>query len=197
MRGCAPSRLAGENQCGGRRHAKGRRGPIRVKPARSRAQGLRIERWNHLSTGHLSTWSVAECYPCRRARSFAFARYLARHRRAGGFLGQSDGSNADHFRDLFFSLGVLPTKSVREYYREVTNGLIDIQGDVVGPFRMPQTLASYAHGGSGLGSALPNARTMARDAALAANPTVNFTPYDNDGDGFVDAFIVIHAGPGA
>jgi len=102
----------------------------------------------------------------------------------------------NHFRDLFFSLGALPTKSVREYFRDVTNGLVDIQGDVVGPFRLPQTLAAYAHGGSGLGATLPNARTMARDAALAANPTVNFTPYDNDGDGFVDAFIVIHAGPG-
>ena len=103
---------------------------------------------------------------------------------------------ANHFRDLFFSQGVIPTKSVREYYHEVTNGLVDIQGDVVGPFRMPQTLATYAHGAAGLGSALPNARTMARDAVTASNPTVNFNPFDNNGDGFVDAFIVIHAGAG-
>jgi immune inhibitor A len=102
----------------------------------------------------------------------------------------------NHFRDLFFSTGVLPTKSVREYYKDVTNGLIDIQGDVVGPFRMPQTLATYAHGASGLGATLPNATTMARDAVTASDPTVNFAPYDNDGNGFVDAFIVIHAGPG-
>src|SRR3954453_12940901 len=33
-----------------------------------------------------------------------------------------------HFRDLFFALGAAK-KSVRDYYREVTNGLIDIQGD--------------------------------------------------------------------
>ena len=101
-----------------------------------------------------------------------------------------------HFRDLFFKQNG-PQKSVRDYYAEVTNGLIDIQGDVVGPFRMPQTLAAYAHGASGMGSTLPNAQTMAHDAAVAANPTVNFTPYDNDGNGFVDAFIVIHAGTGA
>jgi immune inhibitor A len=103
----------------------------------------------------------------------------------------------NHYRDLFFSTGVLPTKSVREYYNDVTNGLIDIQGDVVGPFRLPQTLATYAHGASGLGSTLPNATTMARDAVVASDPTVNFSPYDNDGNGYVDAFIVIHAGPGA
>jgi immune inhibitor A len=101
-----------------------------------------------------------------------------------------------HFRDLFFSQGG-PKKSVRDYYAEVTNGLVDIQGDVVGPFRLPQTLATYAHNASGIGAATPNAQTMARDAAVAANPTVNFTPYDNDGNGYVDAFIVIHAGTGA
>lgn len=101
-----------------------------------------------------------------------------------------------HFRDLFFRQGGA-TPSVRDYYAEVTNGLVDIQGDVVGPFRMPLTLAAYAHGASGIGNVLPNAQTLARDALLAANPTVNFTPYDNDGNGFVDAFIVIHAGTGA
>jgi immune inhibitor A len=101
-----------------------------------------------------------------------------------------------HYRNLFFSTGVLPTKSVREYYREVTHGLVDIEGDVVGPFRMPLTLEAYAHGASGIGGARPNATTLARDAAVAADPVVNFTPYDNDGNGYVDAFIVIHAGPG-
>ncbi len=101
-----------------------------------------------------------------------------------------------HFVDLFFSNGVIPTKSVREYFADVTNGLVDLQGDVVGPFRMPQTLATYAHGAAGIGNALPNARTMAKDALNAANPTVNFAPYDNDGNGFVDAFIVIHSGSG-
>jgi immune inhibitor A len=101
-----------------------------------------------------------------------------------------------HFRELFFSTGVIATKSVREYYTEVTHGLIDIQGDVAGPFRLPLTLAEYAHGGSGLGNVLPNAQTMARDAVIAADPAIDFTPYDNDGNGFVDAFIVIHAGGG-
>ena len=101
-----------------------------------------------------------------------------------------------HFRDLFFSTGVIPTKSVREYYTEATHGLIDIQGDVVGPFRLPLTLAQYAHGGAGIGGSLPNAQTMARDAVIASDPTVNFSPFDNDGNGFVDAFIVVHAGSG-
>lgn len=113
------------------------------------------------------------------------------------FSDKTMAASKAHFEDLFFSLGVVSTGSVREYYREATHSLIDIQGQVVGPYRMPKKLSEYAHGASGTGSASPNARTMAKDAAVAANPSVNFTNYDNDGNGFVDAFIVIHAGTGA
>jgi immune inhibitor A len=59
---------------------------------------------------------------------------------------------------------------------------------------MPRTLAEYAHGESGTGMDAPNARTMARDAALAANGDLDLRAYDNDGDGYVDAFVVVHAG---
>lgn len=103
----------------------------------------------------------------------------------------------EHFEDLFFSTGVMADGSVKEYFDEVTNGLVSLTGEVVGPYRMPQSLADYANGASGTGSAAPNARTMARDAAVAADPDVNFAPYDNDANGFVDAFVVVHAGAGA
>jgi immune inhibitor A len=102
-----------------------------------------------------------------------------------------------HFEELFFSQGKMATGSVRDYYKEVSNGLVDIQGEVVGPYRLPKKLSEYANGASGMGSSLPNARTMARDAAKAADPAVNFATYDNDGNGFVDAFVVVHAGSGA
>ena len=105
--------------------------------------------------------------------------------------------SADHFRELFFSEGKIPTGSVREYFTEVSDNLVKLTGEVVGPLRLPRTLTTYAGGGSGIDNPLPNARTMARDAAQLANPIVDFAPFDNDGNGFVDAFIVIHAGEGA
>jgi immune inhibitor A len=37
---------------------------------------------------------------------------------------------------------------------------------------------------------------MADEAVTLAQADVDFTPYDNDGNGFVDAFIVVHAGRG-
>ena len=106
-------------------------------------------------------------------------------------------ASADHFRDLFFSTGKIPTGSVREYFNEVAHGLLTLDGEVVGPYRLPRTLSQYAGGKAGTDNPEPNARTMARDAAVLANADVNFAPYDNDGNGFVDAFIVVHAGPGA
>ncbi|MGD9938054.1 MAG: M6 family metalloprotease domain-containing protein [Methanoregulaceae archaeon] len=107
------------------------------------------------------------------------------------------GESPQHYKDLFFSTGVLPNGSLREYFAEVSNGQVDIVGEVVGPYTLPRKLTEYAHGDSGVGGASPNGRTMAKDAAVAANAAVNYAQYDNDGDGFVDAFIVIHAGEGA
>ena len=102
-----------------------------------------------------------------------------------------------HYEDLFFSKAVVATGSVNEYYKEVTNGLIDIQGEVAGPFLLPHKITYYANGKSGMGDNEPNARDMAADAAVAANASIDFSKYDNDNNGYVDAFIVIHAGRGA
>jgi immune inhibitor A len=102
-----------------------------------------------------------------------------------------------HFEEMLFSLGVVPTGSMREYYREVTNGLVDIVGQVVGPYTLPKKLTEYANNDYGTGNSAPNARNMAADASVAANLDVNFSQYDNNKDGYVDAFIVIHAGEGA
>jgi immune inhibitor A len=63
---------------------------------------------------------------------------------------------------------------------------------------MPQTLAWYANGNYGIGkpSGDPRANILAQDAVKAADPSVDLQPYDNDGNGYVDAFIVVHAGEG-
>ena len=44
--------------------------------------------------------------------------------------------------------------------------------------------------------ATPRAHFMAQRRRDGRRPAVDFGPYDNDGNGFVDAFVVVHAGRG-
>ncbi|KAK5704892.1 hypothetical protein LTR97_002003 [Elasticomyces elasticus] len=104
------------------------------------------------------------------------------------------------FRKLFFSTGrAIPTGSVTEYYEDVSGGHISLTGEVIGPYRMPHNSSHYANGQKGLGSEFPNIRTLAADAftAVKASRDIDLKPYDNDKNGYVDAFIVVHAGRGS
>jgi immune inhibitor A len=102
-----------------------------------------------------------------------------------------------YLKDLFFSTGrTVATGSVREYYEEVSRGAVVLDGDVIGPVTVPNTLAYYANHAAGQAAAPPNAQSFAADV-LAAVGARAYAPYDNDGDGFVDAFIIVHAGRGA
>jgi immune inhibitor A len=102
-----------------------------------------------------------------------------------------------HFEELFFSEGKVKTGSVKEYFKEVSNGKVNIEGEVVGPYRMPLTMRKYANNGAGIDNDEPNTRTMCMEAAMAADADVDFSKYDNNKDGYVDAFVVVHAGSGS
>jgi immune inhibitor A len=97
--------------------------------------------------------------------------------------------------DLWFSTGrKVVTGSVNEYYQEVSNGAISLSGEVVGPFTLPEKMSYYANNKAGRDWPEPNSQTMAKDTFEACKSSINFKPYDNDGNGYVDAFIIVHAG---
>ena len=96
-----------------------------------------------------------------------------------------DAGAPAHFEDLFFSTGKIPTGSVTEYYEEVSNGLVSLTGQVFGPFKLNKEASYYACGGYGRQEEAPNLRNLADDALTAAMSSINFDPYDNDGNGFV------------
>ena len=103
----------------------------------------------------------------------------------------------EHFDSLLSSCGCYPTGSMRDYYLEVSYGSVEFITTVVGWFRMPQPYTYYTNGNYGFGGYPMNAQRMAEDAVWAADSVVDFSEFDNDNDGFVEAYFVVHAGPGA
>ncbi len=101
------------------------------------------------------------------------------------------------YENLLFSEGTYPTGSMNDWYLENSYGQIGIGGVVTRWVRLPQTYAYYVNNNNGFGSYPRNAQKMAEDAIAAVDSTVDFSQFDNDGDGYVDALFVVHAGPGA
>lgn len=106
-------------------------------------------------------------------------------------------NTAGIFEEMLF--GSLPSGSMAEYYKEVSNGKVQIEGEVHGWFRMPNPLSFYTNGGSGTLTTFPrNAAGLARDAVRAAKlENVSFKNYDVFGEKIVTALFIIHSGRGA
>jgi len=107
-----------------------------------------------------------------------------------------------HFNELLFSENIIPTGSLRDYYREVSGGRVNILGQVSGWHRMPEKYSFYVGKDSGGDdNGYPNnAKKMIEDAALISlqeDKSIQWDKYDLNGDRVVDTFIVVHAGPGA
>jgi M6 family metalloprotease-like protein len=103
-----------------------------------------------------------------------------------------------YFDNLLYGTGY---GTVRHYYNEVTYGnltivTVNLPGSL-GWKRAPQTYAYYVNNNNGFGSYPQNAQKLTEDAVALADPLVDFSQYDNNHDGYVDALFVIHAGPGA
>ena len=109
-------------------------------------------------------------------------------------------AGATHFMDLLFSQGTHSTGSMRDWYREASYGTFNVTGDVIGGpdgwLRAPQTYAYYANNQRGFGPYPNNSAKLAEDIINLADPLVDFSQYDNDHDGTVDGFFIVHAGPG-
>ncbi|MDP2209925.1 MAG: choice-of-anchor D domain-containing protein [Bacteroidota bacterium] len=91
--------------------------------------------------------------------------------------------------------------TMRTYFTEVSYGQLDIVTvnlpSSIGWLNMPQTYSYYVNGNNGFGSYPQNAQKLTEDAVAAANATVDFSQYDNNSDGYVDALFIIHTGQGA
>ena len=108
-----------------------------------------------------------------------------------------DAYPPEHFESMLFSVDDYETGSMNEWYEENSYGEVEIIGDVVGWVRMPRTYSWYVNGDNGCGDYPGNSQGMMRDAIEAVDDDVDFSDYDNNGDRYVDALFLVHAGPGA
>jgi M6 family metalloprotease-like protein len=87
-----------------------------------------------------------------------------------------------------FDLGSLKT-----YFSEASYNAFTVSGTVVGYYTASHNRDYYGYSAGG-----QRATELAREAVVAAqNAGVNFAPFDNNGDGYVDGLFVVHVGPGA
>lgn len=106
--------------------------------------------------------------------------------------------SAADFQDLLF--GDTPTivtgpGSMKNYYDEVSYGNFSVSGGPAGV--QGWFTAGNGHDYYGKKWGYERAAELVAEAVRAADATIDFSKYDNDGDGYVDAVIIVHQGMGA
>jgi immune inhibitor A len=114
------------------------------------------------------------------------------------FTDDPSSVNASFFDTLIFEN---QQGCVNHYYKEVSYDALDIitvdLPSTTDWYTAPRTYSYYVDGEHGLGSYPQNAQKLVEDLVDLVDPIVDFSQYDNNSDGYVDALIVVHAGPGA
>ena len=85
-------------------------------------------------------------------------------------------------------------KSVYQYFADQSNGLYTPQFDVYGIYTLNNTRATY--GGNDSGGDDQGVGKMVGDAISKAGNDIDWSQYDNNGDGEADVCIVVYAGVG-
>ena len=95
----------------------------------------------------------------------------------------------------------MSTGTLRNYYKMISYNNLDIvtvnMPSSLGWTTAPQTYAYYVNGQNGTGTYPHNSQKLVEDVIASLDGAVDFSQYDNDHDGYVDALFVIHSGPGA
>jgi M6 family metalloprotease-like protein len=79
--------------------------------------------------------------------------------------------------------------SVRDYYLENSNGVVDFQNQVVGFYRASQPKSHYEAGNDYSG-----ASELVAELLAAIDDEVDFSVFDNDGDGRTESISIVYAG---
>ena len=109
------------------------------------------------------------------------------------FKDQDSTFSRVNFSNMLNQHGYNGTNSFADYYKANSFGNLQLDCDVFGWYTSKNNMSSYGHtnGDSYAGYLVAEAIDAAHNAG------VDFSKYDNDGDGNVDGLIVVHSGVGA
>jgi immune inhibitor A len=114
------------------------------------------------------------------------------------FSDQTSQVPSGFFDTLVFGNG---SGTVHSYFDEVSYTQIDLVTlnlpSTSGWNRAPSTYAYYVNNAYAMGTYPRNSQKLVEDLVNLVDASIDFSPYDNDGDGDVDVLLVIHSGTGA
>ena len=82
--------------------------------------------------------------------------------------------------------------SVRDFYKDNSMNLLTFDFTVVGPITLPHTMAYYGANDNSGNDIRP--ANMVTDACQILGSSIDFSQFDNDGDGYVDNVFIVYAG---
>lgn len=113
------------------------------------------------------------------------------------FPDHAASSNPEIFDTLVFHPSQV---SVKNYYDVMSSSALSIDSvdapSSLGWFTAPQNYTYYSGGDGGTGTYPNNSRKLCEDVVDLIDPTVDFSEYDGNGDGYVDILVIVHAGTG-
>jgi len=138
----------------------------------------------------LSMWNIANKSKSGEADPLGDRRCLVI---LFAFQDQAFVHTRTEFENLFNQVGYSvnhATGSVHDYYYDVSHGQFNLQVDIVGPITGTRNTAFYGDGSYSANQA------FAEEAVDSASKYIDFSDYDNDGDGYIEGLHIIFAGVG-
>ncbi len=105
---------------------------------------------------------------------------------------QAPQVEAQNFDSMMNQSGWHGTGSFNDFYTSLSFDRFSTQSDVLGWYT-----AQHPHDYYGYNQGWSQSQELVREAVLAADAEVDYSQYDNNGDGMVDALLVVHTGQGA
>ncbi len=114
------------------------------------------------------------------------------------FSDHASSVSAEFFDTLIFEN---QPNTVHDYYDEISYSQIDIVAvtlpSAINWQMAPAPYTTYVANNYGTGTYPSNCQKLCEDLVDLADASVDFSEYDNDGDGYVDVVMIVHSGPGA